>query len=196
MPVRIKDKTAASSIDSTDRFGIDGNTGLRSFSWVDLVNALKSSTKLSVSTIVSTINFQDSALKNAANGYAGLSASSLIDNAQIDDLPWGSVLGSAGGAEITVASMLSAVYTLADSATPSVAGKIHALSGGATSITSFADVTVGQSVILKAKHAITITHGASLQLSGSVDFVMTSGDTLSLYCFETGVLSEVGRCAL
>lgn len=47
--------------------------------------------------------------------------------------------------------------------------------------------------ILSATSAATITNSATMRLSGSVDFVMTSGDVLIVEMFETGKWSEVSR---
>lgn len=86
MANRIKDKTAVSTVDASDRFAVDGNNGVRSFSWTDLFNALKSGTK--ITGALSTVLFQDAAEKSAANGYASLGSDSLVPLGELPDWPY------------------------------------------------------------------------------------------------------------
>jgi len=82
---------------------------------------------------------------------------------------------------------------LADNATPTVAGVTLAKTGGTTTITDFDDGDLGQTFRLLAKHAVTITDGTNILLSGSVNFVMAVGDVLTLSMFDDQVWEEVSR---
>jgi len=85
------------------------------------------------------------------------------------------------------------VTTLADEATPSVANGLYFVTGGTANdpITDFDDGVVGQTITVKAKHAVQITDGGDLELAGN--FVMASGDTITLTMFEAGTWSEISR---
>lgn len=83
--------------------------------------------------------------------------------------------------------------TLANDATPSVAGGKLWLTGGTTTITDFDDGVVGQKIIIIAEHNITITDGTPIILNGGANFVMGSTDTLSLIQKFNGVWFEIGR---
>ena len=79
-------------------------------------------------------------------------------------------------------------------ATPTVLSKNVFQTAGTTAITDFDDGVVGQCIHVQAKTSIKITHNASnIVLSGGADFDMVSGDTLTLFMFDNGVWSEVGR---
>lgn len=82
--------------------------------------------------------------------------------------------------------------TLANSATPSVAGGTNFVTGGTTTITDFTNGVNGQTIHVISEHAITITHGANIVLSGAVNFVMASGNTLTL-TRKGGQWFEMGR---
>ena len=66
-------------------------------------------------------------------------------------------------------------------------------SGGAVTITDFDDGQVGDEFTLLASHAVTITDGGNIHLSGSVDFEMATGDTLELAMFNDRVWEEISR---
>lgn len=81
---------------------------------------------------------------------------------------------------------------LANSATPSIAGRNLFLTGGTTQITNFLDFLNGQIISIVAQHSITITHGTQIKLSGNTNFTMISGNTLTLVRF-IGAWWEIGR---
>jgi hypothetical protein len=95
--------------------------------------------------------------------------------------------------EISRSGVRVGITTLADEATPSVAGGSLFTTGGTANdpITDFDDGVVGQTITIKAKHAVQITDGGDLELAGN--FVMASGDTITLTMFETGKWSEISR---
>ncbi len=82
---------------------------------------------------------------------------------------------------------------LANDATPTVAGVTLAKTGGTTTITDFDDGVLGQTFTLRSGHAVTITDGTNILLSGSANFVMADGDTLTLTMFNDQVWEEVSR---
>jgi len=94
---------------------------------------------------------------------------------------------------ISTGCVISAIKTLADDATPSVAGANLFLTGGVTTITDFDDGGVGQVITIIAEHAITITDGTNIFLSGSANFVMAITDTLTLVQKADGLWYEIGR---
>ena len=102
MAVRIKDKAAVTEVDSSDRFGIDGTVGLRSWSWVNLVAGLKSGTKLAAG--LTTTFFQDVSEKSVADGYASLDSGGTVPLAELP----ASVKGTA-----TINTQTGTTYTLA-----------------------------------------------------------------------------------
>jgi hypothetical protein len=84
--------------------------------------------------------------------------------------------------------------TLADSATPSVLGGRVFTTGGATTITDFTDGVIGQVIIIKAAHTVTITNAAGgIRLAGSANFNMVSGDTLTIVKTTATLWDEIGR---
>jgi hypothetical protein len=83
--------------------------------------------------------------------------------------------------------------TLSNSATPSVYGLTQGLTGGTTTITNFTNGTVGQQFTLVSEHAITITDGTNIFLSGSANFVMKATDTLTLIQKADGKWYEIAR---
>jgi hypothetical protein len=85
------------------------------------------------------------------------------------------------------------IRTLTDDATPSVEGGRLFLTGGTTTITDFDDGVEGQLITIVSEHAITITDGTNIFLSGSANFVMAATDTLTLMCKADGKWYEVGR---
>jgi hypothetical protein len=90
------------------------------------------------------------------------------------------------------------VFTLpitfgAADATPTVRDGNVFLTGGAVTFTDFDDGVEGQSIIILAAHAVTVTDGTNIFLNGSTNFVMASGDTLMLYCHSDGKWYELGR---
>ena len=85
----------------------------------------------------------------------------------------------------------SGVSTLDDSGTPSVAGGNLFLTGGTTAITYFDDGVVGQTIMVKAEHAVQITDGTNLELVGHC--VMADGDSITLTMFEEDKWTEISR---
>ena len=85
------------------------------------------------------------------------------------------------------------IGTLANDATPSVAGRDKWLTGGTTTITDFDDGYVGQTITIISEHAITITDGTNIFLNGSVNFVMKATDTLTLIQKVDGKWYELSR---
>lgn len=83
--------------------------------------------------------------------------------------------------------------TLADSATPSVKNAKLFLTGGTTTITDFTDGRTGQEIIILSEHAITITDGTNIFLSGSTNFTMASSDSLHLVQKADGNWYEISR---
>lgn len=85
------------------------------------------------------------------------------------------------------------IITLANNATPSIDGGRLFLSGGTTTITDFDDGEPGQIITIISEHAITITDGTNIFLSGSGNFAMQATDTLSLVQKADGKWYEIGR---
>lgn len=88
---------------------------------------------------------------------------------------------------------IGTTITLADDATPSVAGGNLFVTGGTTTITDFDDGTEGQQITIISEHAITITDGTNIFLAGSANFVMASTDTLVLIQKASGLWYEISR---
>ena len=87
----------------------------------------------------------------------------------------------------------SGLPALQNAPTPSVYGVSQATTGGTTTITNFTDGTVGQRFVLISEHAVTITDGTNIFLSGSANFVMKATDTLTLIQKADGKWYEVAR---
>lgn len=85
------------------------------------------------------------------------------------------------------------ISTLADDATPSVLNGYVFLTGGTTTITDFDDGVTGQIITIVSEHAITITDGTNIYLSGSANFVMAATDTLTLICKADNKWYEISR---
>ena len=85
------------------------------------------------------------------------------------------------------------IHTLTNDATPSVQGGRLWLTGGTTTVTDFDDGVEGQIITVISAHAITITDGTNIFLSGSANFVMAATDTLSLMCKADNKWYEIGR---
>jgi hypothetical protein len=85
------------------------------------------------------------------------------------------------------------IHTLINDATPSVEGGRLFLTGGTTTVTDFDDGVEGQIITVMAAHALTITDGTNIFLSGSVNFVMAATDTLTLVCKADNKWYEIGR---
>ena len=85
------------------------------------------------------------------------------------------------------------VATLANDATPSIAGGELFLTGGTTAITDFDDGVTGQIITIIAEHGIDITDGTNIFLSGSATWSMTATDTLTLICKEDNKWYEIAR---
>ena len=90
-------------------------------------------------------------------------------------------------------SRISTVATLANDATPSVAGGKLFLTGGTTTITDFDDGVVSQTIVILSAHAVTITDGSPIILATSANFVMAAGDSLILTMFNDQVWNETSR---
>lgn len=85
------------------------------------------------------------------------------------------------------------VHTLANDATPSVRTSTLWRTGGTTTITDFDDGVVGKTIQILADHSITITDNSNILLSGTTNFNMTPGDTLTLTMFDDQVWQEISR---
>lgn len=73
------------------------------------------------------------------------------------------------------------IPTLESSATPSVLGSDKWLPrAGVATISNFADGVQGQTITILSDRSVTITDGTNIFLSGSVDFLMTDTDSLTL----------------
>jgi len=83
--------------------------------------------------------------------------------------------------------------TLANDATPTVAGRFRFLTGGTTTITDFDDGYTGQIIRIISEHAVTITDGTNILLNGSGNFVMAATDTLTLICKADNKWYELAR---
>jgi hypothetical protein len=89
--------------------------------------------------------------------------------------------------------IISKPIVLAVDSAPSVGGGSIFLTGGAATITDFVDGVEGQIIRIVAEHAVTITDGTNIFLSGSANFVMAATDTLTLLCKADGLWYELGR---
>ena len=105
----------------------------------------------------------------------------------------GTALPAPTGTNSIVDLRSNGVATLANDATPSVAGGHLFETGGTTTITDFDDGLLGQELEILSAHAITITDGSNILLNGSVNFVMAAGDSLILRMFNDQVWEEVSR---
>ena len=85
------------------------------------------------------------------------------------------------------------ISTLANDATPSVANGRAFITGGTTTITDFDDGIIGKIIYIVSEHAITITDGTNIFLSGSANFVMAATDTLTLIQKADTFWYELGR---
>lgn len=83
--------------------------------------------------------------------------------------------------------------TLANSATPTVAGGRVFLTGGTTTITNFTKGQVNQQITIVSEHAITITNGTNIFLNGHTNFVMAAKDSLTLIQKADGKWYELSR---
>jgi hypothetical protein len=103
--------------------------------------------------------------------------------------------GEDGGAFYVVSQEngCSHIPALADDATPTVKGLRSARTGGTTTITDLDDGVTGQIFRLIAEHSVTITDGTNIFLDGSVNFAMTSSDTLTLICKSDNKWYELER---
>ncbi len=86
-----------------------------------------------------------------------------------------------------------ALITLADDATPSIAGGNLFLTGGTTTITDFDDGVLNQLIEIRSEHAVTITDGTNIILNGSANFVMAAADSLILRLKADNKWYEVSR---
>jgi hypothetical protein len=86
--------------------------------------------------------------------------------------------GAGSGSESSEEAMT--IGTLANSATPSIAGANNWVTGGTTTITNLTNGQVGKIVRIIAEHTITIQHGPNILLADDLGFTMVSGDVLTL----------------
>ena len=93
----------------------------------------------------------------------------------------------------TVSVTGNEIKTLEDSATPSVKSGRAFLTGGTTTITDLLNGSPGQEIIILSEHAITITDGTNIFLSGSANFVMANTGSLHLIQKADGNWYEIGR---
>lgn len=110
----------------------------------------------------------------------------------------GSVIDMTLGGEFRPKSFVATLIGTLTSgdATPSVGGANNLLTAGTTTIIDFVDGTIGQTLYIKAKTNITVSHTTEIQLAGAVPYVMTVGDTLVVKLFETGVWTELSRTVI
>ena len=83
--------------------------------------------------------------------------------------------------------------TLNDTGTPSVQGSDKWITGGTRAITFFDDGFESQVITIASGHTVTITHSTAIVLSGGANFVMASGDTLTLMAKADGNWYEIAR---
>lgn len=83
--------------------------------------------------------------------------------------------------------------TLADEATPSVAHGRQWVTGGTTTIADFDDGMPSQIITVIAENTIKITDGANINLKDNSDWIMQSGDTLTLILKNDNIWYETGR---
>jgi hypothetical protein len=88
------------------------------------------------------------------------------------------------------------VYALDNTGTPDVSDSNLYLTGGTTSISDFDGGILGQTLKIRANHSVTIVHSATVNLSGSVNYAMTPGDTLVLTMYEDQIWNEDSRAVL
>jgi hypothetical protein len=95
---------------------------------------------------------------------------------------------------VLIDSSMAPIPALADSATPSIAGGGDIwLTGGTTTISNITGGQIGQKITILSEHNISITDGTNILLSGSTDFAMKSGDSLTLIKKADGKWYEVSR---
>ena len=81
-------------------------------------------------------------------------------------------------------------------ATPSVKGGQLFRTGGTTTITDFSDGHLQQVITIISDHSVTLTNSSSLRLSGSIDFNMTTNDTITLVKGTSLAWYEVSRTVI
>jgi hypothetical protein len=107
--------------------------------------------------------------------YVGICAKEL--NAVVD---WFKIYSNIPASVIQTLGSGKTTPVLIDEATPSVKNGDVFLTGGTTAITDFIDGVPGQEICIVANHSVTITDGATIRLTGGLNYAMTSGDTLIL----------------
>ena len=107
----------------------------------------------------------------------------------------GAITDSSDKATILDKQIAVNIGTLANSATPSVAGRSYWLTGGTTTITDFTLGKIGQIITILAEHTITITDGLNIFLNGSVNFGMVATGSLTLIKKTDGKWYEISRAA-
>lgn len=80
-PIRFKDKSAAAGIDASDRFAVDGDSGLRNLDYEALYNAIVSGSL--VASGIKQAGLQKITEKGSASGYASLDATAKVPDSQI-----------------------------------------------------------------------------------------------------------------
>lgn len=129
-----------------------------------------------------TFDFTSTTLKgNDGNNFTAASGDSMI--CANDGTNW----------NCTVSRATNVIPSLADDATPSIAGYNTWLTGGTTTVTDFDDGVEGQIIRVIAEHSVTITDGTNILLSGSANFVMTATDTLTIIQKADGKWYELAR---
>lgn len=83
--------------------------------------------------------------------------------------------------------------TLDNTGTPSVDDNTVVFTGGTTTITDFDDGVTGQSILVWALHTVEIDDGANISLQAEQDWVMETGDTLTLQMRSNGIWWENAR---
>ena len=128
-------------------------------------------------------NNQDSDVNEAGiyfNASTAIMGTNHIRNNNIADVTG----GDAGGGVIEV---------LDDTGTPSVKYSNLFITGGTTTITDFDNGYTGKVIHIIAGHAITITDGTNIFLGGGTNWIMASGDTLTLFCQKNNNWNELAR---
>ncbi len=108
-------------------------------------------------------------------------------------LGWICTTSGTPGTWVPIGGDMGGIKTLADDATPTVAGGTKFLTGGTTTITDFDDGVTGQIIYIISEHAITITDATNIFLNGSGDFIMADTDTLTLICKADNKWYELAR---
>ena len=85
--------------------------------------------------------------------------------------------------------------TLSNVSSPSLAGGNIFFTGGTNAIFGFSNSLAGQQFTIIANHNLTIVNGASLILSGGVNFDMVIGNAITLFKANNNIYYEISRNA-